>query len=543
MTSTERAKGKVSQSAQGINSVNTLKQSNKSFSVKVEHDNKQNNATGLVPTLPIGDVSKDKLLQQKFSNLSASLRSEHLYKYLHCSMINFTNNCWFNATLQALSVSELVSQFLEFETASCWVSMKNIFVFLRSGNAKKLIKECSQSLITNVLEMRLPADTHSDIVHTGSLNVEIIDDCDQLHGEQIKELFPLNEMHDCREFILQVFCYVISSLKSGITVSDKIFCTKCGLTTDKPSNLYMLSLSIPKQQNNISVQNLLTKHFQEELLDDYYCDNCKNKACKKIQKIEITSHTVIIHLQRTNFNKSNKKQMKTSTPVRPDLNLVLGKNNYRLRSVIVHNGATTSCGHYYSVVIHTDGVNQYYVKCDDKSVTCSSSFPQGLESNCYILLYDRVNYSESFFNSVIIILQCLTTTKAMFYLQCNNVVSIGSRRWKIVQFCKDEKLVSEAAIMLCTKLCLSKSCILYKYSELILDVVEYLFSSNDDYITIINFKAIIFGTCSSCGNSASKVIKKTLRQFTARSVSFIFNDFRDYVMQDILSSCCMADYD
>ena len=88
--------------------------------------------------------------------------------------------------------------------------------------------------------MRLPADTLSYIVHIGSLNVEIFDD----------------------EFILQVFCYVISSLKSEITVSDKIFCTKCGLTTDKPSNLYILSLSIQKQQNNISAQNLLSKHFQ-----------------------------------------------------------------------------------------------------------------------------------------------------------------------------------------------------------------------------------------------------------------------------------------
>ena len=58
---------------------------------------------------------------------------------------------------------------------------------------------------------------------------------------------------------------------------------------------------------------------------------------------------------------------------------MLGKYNYRLRNGIVHNEAPTSSSHYYSGIIYTDGANQYYVTCDDKSVTSGSSFPPGVD--------------------------------------------------------------------------------------------------------------------------------------------------------------------
>lgn len=467
-------------------------------------------------------------------SMNTNLELSTLLSNIHCSMDNFANNCWFNATVQAMCVSEYVTRFLEHEVVFCWTPMRNLLTYLRSSNNFHSIRHCSKTLISKVLNMLLPAGGHDSIVCN-----EVLVDCDQMHDQQVKQIFMLNQMHDCNEFIEKVFGFIIRAVSNDFISKDTVFCKKCGYVSDSSTTRTILTLGVPGTQNSLSLQNLLDEYGTESRIKEYTCSNCNEAWCSQKCVLDSTPHTLIIHLNRAQFLKGKCKPFKCVTPVNPDFKLIYGQVQFRLRSFIAHIGNSCTSGHYVAVIIHTDGVEQYFSLCDDKCVNtfkCTSNlFPIDYQKNCCILVYDKVTYSDSFLHSVANVLNQLARTKTLQELQKRQLSDI--RKQQIVQYCKHLSLITEAAHELCKKLCSNMSPSPCKGYQLVLNIVNYLFDARD---LSNSFTILIYDTCEDCGRSFSKFITKTFSQFTVRSLSFPFDGIVDYILQDLVSPCCQT---
>jgi hypothetical protein len=489
-------------------------------------------------------------LNKQSSSVQPYVASVHSYENLHCPMVNFASNCWFNATMQALCYTEMITRFLESEVLPCWTDIRNLFRHLRSGRISNLSNSCSSALITKAFAVQLPGDNHPAITKHSSDRCNLSPTCDEEHGPRISHIFTPRLQHDCHEFITQVLKYIFSPLSNEINTAEMVICNKCGFTNETLAMYHVLSVDVPNQPSSVSVQTLLNNYFQDRNLIGCRCELCGEKCCKQKVSIKQMPYTLIILLQRIQCceKKSNKTkksqftQIKNLTPVIPDLYIHCCQSRFKLRSMIIHSG-NTSTGHYTASVLHSDGEHVFQVDCDDKSVTCSLyENNEFYNQNCYMLVYDAVKYSDNLFSSAVTVLQAVSKTKSMHAqkLMYSLQTQYDFRKWQILQLCSFDYSVAEAAILLCQKLCSDRVSFLFK--DLIIHIVSYLFSQ-DDYISLFTGKIIISGTCPCCRSSKSICAKKDFNSYICKAIDDPFDTIKQYFLHNTVTPCCGLDFD
>lgn len=105
-----------------------------------------------------------------------------------------------------------------------------------------------------------------------------------------------------------------------------------------------LSLSFPVEApaETLSVEDLITTNFQEEVLEgednSYHCSCCNTKVPKavKTQCLEKLPPYLILTLNRFLFDRATLSRRKVLTPVAVPPSLTLDQDAYSLQSVIIH---------------------------------------------------------------------------------------------------------------------------------------------------------------------------------------------------------------
>ena len=105
--------------------------------------------------------------------------------------------------------------------------------------------------------------------------------------------------------------------------------------------------------------NCLEKATEEE------CASCHSKQL--IQRMTvITKAPETLFLCAIRYGRSGDDSFKITDPIYADKKLEFGGCNYKLRSVIIHEGATPHSGHYYMLRVHPQDANIFF-KVNDSS--------------------------------------------------------------------------------------------------------------------------------------------------------------------------------
>jgi len=174
--------------------------------------------------------------------------------------------------------------------------------------------------------------------------------------------------NDPQEFILQLFEMLFKE-KSIQQILEKEYdfiqlscveCLKCKKVFSKQEKYTWLSLSLDQHKQIETFATIIQKNFGEELLthdNQYLCSACKSKQdAKKYVRLSTLPSVLFVQLKRYNFNWETMQLTKTHTIVPiPELfqfdqkylaSAGLQDTVYKLKSVVLHSGATMTLGHY-----------------------------------------------------------------------------------------------------------------------------------------------------------------------------------------------------
>jgi len=185
------------------------------------------------------------------------------------------------------------------------------------------------------------------------------------------------QQNDPQEFINQLFD-VLREEKDIKTVLEReckfiaINCTKClGCTTvfKKEEAQFWLMFALDQAQNIETLDTIMKKYFATENMtgaNKYQCSVCGSKQnAEKYVRLRTLPHVLLVQLKRYNFDYASMRIKKTHTivPIPQEFSFVKNyldlkepvNSIYRLRSVVLHSGATSALGHYTAFArdIHT----------------------------------------------------------------------------------------------------------------------------------------------------------------------------------------------
>jgi ubiquitin C-terminal hydrolase len=182
-----------------------------------------------------------------------------------------------------------------------------------------------------------------------------------------------------------------------------ITCGNCGYIHINIFKELNYSLNIPKKQN-VSIYNCFEKYFSSNILEDFTCDNCKEKSHKTYKKRKMLDCPKILSLSlvRTEFtqslfgmtthkNISNVKYFKNIDMSNYIINQNIINNSntkYKLISVVNHIGSGFG-GHYYTYSLDTK-LNQWYV-LNDESVRKINIDRVLSNDEATMLIYERID--------------------------------------------------------------------------------------------------------------------------------------------------------
>lgn len=202
-----------------------------------------------------------------------------------------------------------------------------------------------------------------------------------------------------------------SSLKDNYTslipdihhyILNMITCHSCGYANLSYSMENILCLSLYQKDNQnetLSIYDTLDKHFEDEELEGYSCDKCKNKEGNKMSKMLLTNpDTFIICLKRTGYNPNmmgmEKINVKVEYPMMINLNKYYPEymnstgteGIYKLTGVVNQVGYN-NFGHYFSFVY--DDILDKWLCCNDDRVNLMNESIVVNSNNAYLLFYQK----------------------------------------------------------------------------------------------------------------------------------------------------------
>jgi ubiquitin C-terminal hydrolase len=202
-----------------------------------------------------------------------------------------------------------------------------------------------------------------------------------------------------------------SSLKDNYTslipdihhyILNMITCHSCGYANLSYSMENILCLSLYQKDNQnetLSIYDTLDKHFEDEELEGYSCDKCKNKEGNKMSKMLLTNpDTFIICLKRTGYNPNTMGMEKINVKVEYPMMINLNKyypeymnstgteGIYKLTGVVNQVG-DNNFGHYFSFVY--DDILDKWLCCNDDRVNLMNESIVVNSNNAYLLFYQK----------------------------------------------------------------------------------------------------------------------------------------------------------
>jgi len=166
---------------------------------------------------------------------------------------------------------------------------------------------------------------------------------------------------------------------------------------------YTLQLNIQDEHVN-TLADALSQNFANEKLDGYICSKTKKEIeATRILSLEELPPVLILHLKRFVYDGKTGGAQKIMKQIDFGVDLEISKSilsaecrasnkqrQYKLFSVVYHNGREATKGHYVTDIFHT-GYSSW-LHCDDSQVspTCEQSvLAPGPTSTPYLLFYRR----------------------------------------------------------------------------------------------------------------------------------------------------------
>lgn len=260
-------------------------------------------------------------------------------------LINYGNNCYMNATLQCLTSSNYIINYLNNRDPLHMELQKLI-----KHKTEKTNKVCSSKNIHDIITEKT-------------------------------KMFKNNNQEDAHEFLI----YLMEYLK----------------TDDLYKNTYMYTKKCKKCENTAeitAITNILTFPVKETLkqsIQTYYeredvesiCEKCN--CSKHTRKIFLSSHilpkSLFIHFNRFSVTKHGIRKDKSNIEITPILSFG-NEKKYRLNSIICHSGNHEG-GHYYTISY----INKKWFEFNDSHVYQIDNFNiENYFSLCYIILYEYI---------------------------------------------------------------------------------------------------------------------------------------------------------
>lgn len=98
---------------------------------------------------------------------------------------------------------------------------------------------------------------------------------------------------------------------------NTIQCKKCGYQSSHSEVYKDISLNLPSSttifENNISIEELFAKYFDEEIVE-YNCSKCEHNSASLRHEIETQPKILLLHLKR--FDKTSKRSDPIDVPLR-----------------------------------------------------------------------------------------------------------------------------------------------------------------------------------------------------------------------------------
>lgn len=222
------------------------------------------------------------------------------------------------------------------------------------------------------------------------------------YNKEIKNIclehFKSDIKNDHSLFFNLLYSYYLSNIK----------CDNCSHTVHRLEQYKEISLTLFNDNLNNNLDNLLKNYFKHEKLDDYKCDNCKQKNfCNKKITLLNTPKYLIIQLKRFEFNTKTFRMSKIMNEVNYPLfidmnkyclqdnenNKINSKNIYNLTSIINHLGGSLQSGHYTS--FHK--INNQWFSADDADIQKIDEdylFIRRNKQQSYILIYEKQDFND-----------------------------------------------------------------------------------------------------------------------------------------------------
>lgn len=313
-----------------------------------------------------------------------SLASFKHSKHVGPGFYNSGNSCYINASIQCLLHSKPFYSFIHStpchttEASKKWCTLcqlKTLLLKCDSIKDNRLIYPYTSYAIPN------PFGPNINQVYR-NFKVGDMDDS----ASMITELFRnIEEILIPRNITLSI-TGVMSQIRGTLS------CPLCLKTTDKNSDHKFLPISIKNPINGLNLRSIsqaFELYFTPEEVE--YRDLCSDLNLKiKKMVIGILPEVLILQLNRFS-NASQKLTHDVSFSLQLDMRRYCVPNmddtSFELTSVLVHRGASTKTGHYYSYVKVEDGT---WWHMNDSSVNPVT--PEiVLQQQAYILFYTRLH--------------------------------------------------------------------------------------------------------------------------------------------------------
>lgn len=242
--------------------------------------------------------------------------------------------------------------------------------------------------------------------HSSSVSCTVDDPKEKLSDVELEKLdlkdrIQITFIKYIKETVSNNYTSLINNLHHYIL--NMIKCSKCGYAnlSNSMENILCLSLYQKDNKDNIlSIYDTLDKHFDDEVLEGYSCDKCKNKDKNIISKKFLTfPDTFIICLKRTGYNVTTNSMEKINVTVEYPMILNLKKyypkylikdekdGVYKLKSVINQIG-DNNCGHYFSFV-YDESLDKWLLYNDEKVNVMNEDKVLNCEK-AYLLFYEKI---------------------------------------------------------------------------------------------------------------------------------------------------------
>ena len=312
---------------------------------------------GFVPSPAIGS-----LFAPTVSSLSASPWRSGL-----CGIQNFNNTCYLASFLQAL--------------------------FLTSAFTAELFKKANGPLpeALRLVFARLLLSTHPHIEISDFLRV-------------LPPSFRSGEQQDATEsgrWLLDAVGDELASFFAGKLI-HKTECQTCHNVTERMEPFVDLVLSVPREVDTfgkrVTVQSLLLNFLAPEFLkgpNQYMCEKCggKRDAKRWTEIAKAPSHLILV-LNRFSYDPKLGDYKKERTVVSDCFTTSAGNLNFELYAGVLHEGETSTKGHYITLARRSDGPKNWTLLDDSEATAVPENEIDGRLSGAavprtaaYILFY------------------------------------------------------------------------------------------------------------------------------------------------------------